>query len=117
VKPHIRLIRKVTIFTLSLGLLSLPIPSFSGIRKVKTFYAISVRNVATQNGQSSRLIIVVVQLGAVKIHVTAVEVLREKERQGETQFNTKTYSFLSFIRPLYANVLFLQVFFSISPCV
>ncbi len=51
-----------------------------------------------------------------KIHVTTVEVLREKERQGETQFNTKTYSFLSFIPPLYANVLFLQVFFNLTLC-
>jgi hypothetical protein len=46
----------------------------------------------------------------VKIHVTAVEVLTEKERQGETESNTKTYSFLSFIPALKANVLFLQVF-------
>jgi hypothetical protein len=52
----------------------------------------------------------------VKIHVTAVEVIREKERQGETQFNTKTYSFVSFIPPLYANVLFLQVFFNLTLC-
>jgi hypothetical protein len=62
------------------------------------------------NVQSSRLIKVVAQLGAVKINVTAVAVLWEKERQGETQFNTKTYSFLSFIPPLKANVLSLQVF-------
>jgi hypothetical protein len=34
----IRLISKVTVFTLSFGLLSPPIPSFSGISKVKTFY-------------------------------------------------------------------------------
>jgi hypothetical protein len=52
----------------------------------------------------------------VKTHVTTVEVLREKERQGETQFNTKTYRFLSFIPPLYANVLFLQVFFNLTLC-
>jgi len=51
----------------------------------------------SMKSQSSRLIILVVQLGAVKIHVTAVEVLTEKERQGETESNTKTYSFLSFI--------------------
>jgi hypothetical protein len=67
------------------------------------------------NVQSSRLIKVVAQLGAVKINVTAVAVLWEKERQGETQFNTKTYSFLSFIPPFYANVLLLQVFFESHP--
>jgi len=37
----------------------------------------------------SLLIIVVVQVGAVKIYVAAVEVLRKKERQDETQFTTK----------------------------
>jgi hypothetical protein len=35
-----------------------------------------------------RLIIVLVQLGAVKIYVTAVEALMKKERQDETQFTT-----------------------------
>ncbi len=39
------------------------------------------------------LIIVVVQLGAVKIYVAAVK----KERQDETQFTTKIDGFLSFI--------------------
>jgi len=37
------------------------------------------------NAQSSRGIIVAVQVGAVKIYVAAVEALRKKERQGETQ--------------------------------
>ncbi len=46
-----------------------------------------------------------------KIHVTAVEVLREKERQGETQFDTKTYSFLSFIPPPFMLVYFFRRFF------
>jgi hypothetical protein len=32
---------------------------------------------------------VVVQLGAMKIYVAAVEALRKKERQDETQFTTK----------------------------
>jgi hypothetical protein len=49
------------------------------------------------NAQGSRLIIVVVQLGAVKIYVTAVETLRKKERQDETWFTTKIDGFLSFI--------------------
>jgi hypothetical protein len=43
------------------------------------------------------LIIVVVQLRAVKIYVAAVEALRRKERQDETQFTTKIDGFLSFI--------------------
>jgi hypothetical protein len=37
----------------------------------------------------SILITVVVQLGAVKISVAALEALRKKERQDETQFTTK----------------------------
>jgi len=41
------------------------------------------------NAQGSRLIIVVVQVGAVKIYVAAVEALRKKERGDETQFITK----------------------------
>jgi hypothetical protein len=41
------------------------------------------------NAQGSRVIIVVVQVGAVKIHVAAVEALRKKERGDETQFTTK----------------------------
>ncbi len=54
------------------------------------------------NAQGSRLLIVVVQLGAVKIYVAAVETLRKKERQHETQFTqftTKIDGFLSFIPP------------------
>jgi hypothetical protein len=35
------------------------------------------------------LIIVVVEVGAVKIYLAAVEALRKKERQDETQFTTK----------------------------
>jgi len=40
---------------------------------------------------------VVVQLGAVKIYVAAVEAFRTKERQDETQFTTRIDGFLSFI--------------------
>jgi hypothetical protein len=36
-----------------------------------------------------RVIIVVVQVGAVKIYVATVEALRKKERQDETQFTTE----------------------------
>jgi hypothetical protein len=35
------------------------------------------------------IIIVVVQVGAVKIYVGALEALRKKERGDETQFSTK----------------------------
>jgi predicted oxidoreductase (fatty acid repression mutant protein) len=41
------------------------------------------------NAQSSRVIIVVVQVGAVKIYVVVVEALKKKERQDEAQFTTK----------------------------
>jgi hypothetical protein len=51
------------------------------------------------NAQGSRLIIVVVPLGAVKICVAAAveALLTKKERQDETQFTTKSDGFLSFI--------------------
>jgi hypothetical protein len=43
------------------------------------------------NAQGSRIIIVVVQVGAVKIYVAAAEALRENERQDETHsvYHTK----------------------------
>jgi hypothetical protein len=41
------------------------------------------------NAQGSRVIIVVVQVGAMKIYIAAVEVLRKKERGDETQFTIK----------------------------
>jgi hypothetical protein len=37
----------------------------------------------------SRVIIVVVQVGAVKLYVAAVQALKKKETQDETQFTTK----------------------------
>jgi hypothetical protein len=42
------------------------------------------------NAQGSRLIIVALQLGAVKIYAARLEALKKKERQGETKFTTKT---------------------------
>jgi len=47
------------------------------------------------NAPGSRRIIVAVQVGAVKIYVAEVEVLVEKERQGETQKIIKIDGFLS----------------------
>jgi hypothetical protein len=59
------------------------------------------------NAQGSRGIIVAVQVGAVKIYVAAVvEVLRKKERQGETQ---ETW-FPEFHPPQPPNVLFAGFF-------
>jgi hypothetical protein len=54
---------------------------------------------STLNARGLRLIIVVVQLGVVKIYVGATEALMKKERQDETQFTTKVDGFLSFIPP------------------
>jgi hypothetical protein len=53
---------------------------------------------SASNAQGSRLIIVVVQFGAVKIYVATVEALRKKERQDETQFPTKIDGFVSFLK-------------------
>jgi len=41
------------------------------------------------NAQGLKVIIVVVQVGVLKIYVAAVQVLRKKESQHETQFTTK----------------------------
>jgi len=53
------------------------------------------------NAQGSRVIVVVVQVGTVKIYVAAVQALRKKETQDETQFTTKiggkTSSGLSYV--------------------
>jgi predicted proteasome-type protease len=38
------------------------------------------------NAQGSRVIIVIIQVGAVKIYVAVVKALRKKERQDKTQF-------------------------------
>jgi hypothetical protein len=41
------------------------------------------------DAQGSSIIIVIVQVGAMKIYVAALEALKEKERGYETQFTTK----------------------------
>jgi len=56
--------------------LSPPIPSFSGPN-------------SAFNAQGLRVIIVVVQVRAMKMYVAAVEALRKKERQDETKFTNK----------------------------
>jgi hypothetical protein len=44
---------------------------------------------STFHAQGSKVIIVVVQVGAVQIYVAIVEALRKKKRGDETQFTTK----------------------------
>ncbi len=66
------------------------------------------------NAQGSRLITVVVQVRAVKIYVSAVEVLRKKEGQDETQLTIKIDGFLSITPPLNANVLFGRFFLNLT---
>jgi hypothetical protein len=51
------------------------------------------------------------------IYVGAVEALRKKERQYETQFTTKIDGFLSFIPPPSMLMYFFAGLFFISPCV
>jgi hypothetical protein len=41
------------------------------------------------NAQGSRVTIVIVPVGAVKIYVETIEALRKEERQDETQYTTK----------------------------
>jgi hypothetical protein len=90
-----------------LGLLSPPIPSFSGISKVKTFQYHSAFN-----AQGSRLIIIVVQLGAVKTSVAAVEA--EKRKTGWNSVYHQNWWFSEFHPPLNANVLFYRCFLNLN---
>jgi hypothetical protein len=110
-----RVICKVTLSSpLSLGLLSPPYPLFQWyLQSQEILLNLSMKCCnSALNAQGSRLIIVVVQLGIVKIYVAAAaEALMKKERQDETQFTTKVDGFLRFIPPLNATVLFLQVLF------
>jgi hypothetical protein len=69
------------------------------------------------NAQGSRLIVVVVQVGAVKIYVAAVEALRKKERQEmKLSLLPKLMGFFEFHPRLNAHVLFCK-FFWIPPWV
>ncbi len=70
-----------------MGLLSPRIPSLSKVRKIKKFLlnlSIKCRNSAF-NAQGSGVIIVVVQVGAVKIYVASVEALTKKERGSQNR--------------------------------
>jgi len=51
------------------------------------------------------------QAGAVKIYVAAVEALRKKERQDETELTIKINGCSQFQPPLNGNVLFFAGFF------
>ncbi len=89
---HSKVVLKITLF---LGLLpSLPPtqnPLFQWYLESKEFLlnlGMKFWNSAF-NAQGSRVIIVMVQVGAVKIYVAAVEELRKNERQDETQFTAK----------------------------
>jgi hypothetical protein len=66
--------------------------------------------IKTQHLPGSRRIIVAVQVGAVKIFVAEVEVLIEKERQGETQKIIKIDGFFYPLPQLNVDVLFCRCF-------
>jgi hypothetical protein len=68
------------------------------------------------NAQGSRLIIVVVQLAAMKLYVAAAVALRKKERKDNTQFTTKFDGFLSFHPPSNAIVHFCTSFLNLTLC-
>jgi hypothetical protein len=70
---------------------------------------------STFNAQGSRGIIVVVQVGAVKIYVAA-EALRKKERGDETQFTTEIDGLTSLGPQLFRFVKFLFSVTCLMPC-
>jgi len=109
-------IKEVCKVTLSSPCLSPPNPSFSGIRKVrKSQYEMLKLSakcwISAFNAQGSRGIIVAVQVGAVKIYVAAVEALKKKERQGETQETIKNWWFSEFHPPPWMLMYFFAGFF------
>jgi hypothetical protein len=110
-------IRKVT---LSLGPLSSPIPSFSGICKGKTFL-LNLSMKCWNSGFSARglrLIIVVVQLGAAKIYVAASRGAQEKGKTGwNSVYHQNRCFFFSFIPRDWMLMYFFAGFCWISPCV
>jgi hypothetical protein len=63
------------------------------------FYKTSVRNSETQHLMHKVRESSYCSVGAGKIYVAAVEALRKKERQDETQFTIKINGFLSFNPP------------------
>ncbi len=65
--------------------------------------------------KGTRLIIIDIRVGVVKIYVTAVEALREKERDYETQFSTKIDGSLSFTPPLMLLYFFCRFSFQSLP--
>ncbi len=78
--------------TLSLVLLSPPLsPLFEwGSQSNEILLNLGMKCwVSAFNAQGSRTIMIIVQVGAVKIYVAAVEALKKKEREDETQFPTK----------------------------
>ncbi len=81
---RIRVICKVT---LSLDLLSPP-PWYPQTKEILLNLRMEGWNSAF-NAQGSRVIILVVQIGEVKIYVALAETLKKKERQDETQFITE----------------------------
>jgi hypothetical protein len=78
----------VTSPCLSLGLLSPPIPSFQWyVQSKEILLNLSMKCWNSPfTAEGSRVIIVVAEVGSVKIYVTWAEVLNKKERWDETQF-------------------------------
>jgi hypothetical protein len=80
----------IFVFTLYFGVLSplSPLSVVSAKQGILLNLSMKYWNSAF-NAQGSRVTIVVVQVRATKIYVTAVETLRKMEIQVETQFTTK----------------------------
>ncbi len=88
---HMRVICKVTLCFTPISLAFPPYPLYQWYPQSKEILlnvGMKLCNSAF-NAQGSRVIIVVVQVGVVKIYVATVKALRKKERQDKTQFTTK----------------------------
>ncbi len=90
-KWHIKVIHKVTLCFTPFSFAFAPYPLFQWYPQRKQILLNLGMKCwkAAFNPQGSRVIVVVVQVGAVRISVAAVEALRKKKRQDEIQFTTK----------------------------
>ncbi len=109
-------------FTLSLALLSPPNPFFSEVCKIRNFLLNQGVNTemlwnSAFHAQGSRVILVAIQVGAVKICVAGVEGSGKKtevSKQDEIRFATKKWCFSEFTYPSMLIYFFASLFLNLT---
>ncbi len=113
-----KIICKVTLSHPVFGPPLTPIPSFIGIRKLKTLINLSMKCCnSAYNAQGSRLIIVVVLRSSENIcSYSGGRVAQEQWKTGWNSVSHQNWWFSEFHPPLNANVLFCKFFFNLTLC-